>query len=261
MTDTIRLAVGTLTAVRIGPPRRIDARVAGRAMLLAPLVGLALGLVAESGVLAMRWLIPEPTKWLPVAVVGLVIMTLLTRAIHLDGLADSADGLGSGKRGAEALEVMKKSDIGAFGVIALILVLLVQVTSLYTALELGRGTLALVGGAMVSRLAMTLSCLRGVPAARDSGLGATFASTVPIAGAACVTGAVACVLGAIVWLDDDIAYPYLVNTGAAMLVALLVAAGFVRHCVKRFGGVTGDVMGAAGELAFATFALMICFAS
>lgn len=258
MIDATRLAVGTLTAVRIRAPRTIDARVARRAMLMAPLVGLILGVVTESVVLFTRWLIPELNALFIAAAIAVVTLALLTRAIHLDGVADTADALGSGKSAAEALEVMKRSDIGAFGVVSLVLLLLVQVGSLYTALVLGRGTLALVGGVMVARLAMTWTCRRGIPAARESGLGASVAGSVPIFGAACVTVVVAIVLAAIVWHDDDIDYTFLLNTAVAILASLFVAGLFVRHCVRRFGGVTGDVMGAAGELAFAVFALLIC---
>lgn len=258
MRDAVRLAIGTLTAVRVAAPQVVDARVAGRALLLAPVVGLLLGMVAEACVLGLRIKIPDNDAALLVSAVALAVLALLTRGIHLDGLADTADGLGSGRPSPGALEIMKRSDIGAFGVIAVVLVLLVQVGALDTAVLEGRGTLALVGGAVIARLAMTWACRRGVPAARDTGLGATVAGSVPVWGAVVMTVLTGMLLALIVWLDDDIRYPFIVNTELSLLTALGVAYLFVRLCVGRFGGVTGDVLGAAGEVAFAVFATLIC---
>lgn len=260
MRDAIRLAIGTLTAVRVAAPQVVDARAAGRSLLLAPLVGLLLGLVAEACVLALRVNIPDNDAALLASAVALAVLALLTRAIHLDGLADTADGLGSGRPAASALEIMKRSDIGAFGVIAVALVLLVQVGALDTAVLEGRGTLALVGGAVIARLAMTWACRRGVPSARDTGLGATVAGSVPIWGAVVMTVLTGMLLALIVWLDDDIRYPFIINAELSLLAAVVVSILFVRHCVRRFGGITGDVLGAAGEVAFAVFATLICIA-
>lgn len=258
MTNALRLAVGTLTVVRVRPPSRITPRTAGRAMLLAPLVGLALGLVAETVGLMTRWLVIGYSDRLLVAVAVVATLALLTRGLHLDGLADTADGLGSGKDAAGALEVMRQSDIGPFGVITLVLVLSGQVAALYTALLLGRGTLALVGAAVVSRLAITWACRRGVAAAHPGGLGATVAGSVPIAAVIGTTVVVAALLVGVVWLDDDIGYRFVLNVLFALAGSIAVSQVFVLHCVRRLGGVTGDVLGAACEVAFLTFAVLIC---
>ncbi|NEE30554.1 adenosylcobinamide-GDP ribazoletransferase, partial [Streptomyces sp. SID7982] len=65
------------------------------------------------------------------AVASVAVPAALTRGLHLDGLADTADGLGSGKPAEDALRIMKQSDIGPFGVITLLLVLLAQVAVLF----------------------------------------------------------------------------------------------------------------------------------
>src|SRR3954453_11429656 len=116
MTDALRLDFGTLTLRRVPPRRVIDRRVGGRAMTLAPLVGLLLGLVA-AGLGALADL--ADFSPLVIAVLVVALLAVLTRAIHLDGLADTADGLGSGRHGDDALAVMSKSDIGPFGVVTL----------------------------------------------------------------------------------------------------------------------------------------------
>ncbi|MYV44817.1 adenosylcobinamide-GDP ribazoletransferase, partial [Streptomyces sp. SID2888] len=123
------------------------------------------------------------------AVCATAVPAVLTRGLHLDGLADTADGLGSGKPAAQALRIMKQSDIGPFGVITLVLVLLAQVAALAHAYEgsWARGALAAVVSATAARLALTLAARTGVPAARPEGLGAAVAGVVPVPGALAVT--------------------------------------------------------------------------
>nr|BFE88602.1 hypothetical protein GCM10020093_112030 [Planobispora longispora] len=105
-------------------------------------------------------------------------LALLTRALHLDGLADLADGLGSGRPAERALDIMKRSDIGPFGVVTLLLTLLAQVAALTEAASAGYGPPALAAACVAGRLALTWACREGVPTARPGGLGATVAGTV-----------------------------------------------------------------------------------
>jgi adenosylcobinamide-GDP ribazoletransferase len=163
--DGLRFALGTLSVLPVRVDR-VDRQVAGRAMALAPAVGLLLGLLAGPASL-----LPGPP--LLGAALALGLLALLTRGLHLDGLADLADGLGSGKPSEQALDIMKKSDIGPFGVMTLVLTLLVQVAALADA-----GMWALVTACVAGRLALTWACRSGVPAARTDGLGAMVAGTV-----------------------------------------------------------------------------------
>jgi len=257
MTDAIRLAFGTLTAIRVPAPSVVDRQVAGRAMLLAPLVGVVLGLMAGAAAWSIAWLVPGPGDRLLAAVGGITALAALTRGLHLDGLADTADGLGSGRRGADALAVMRRSDVGPFGVVTLVLVLLLQVASLDVALTQGRGTVALVGGVVVGRLAITWATRRSVPAASNEGLGAAVASTVQPLALAVVTLAVAGFLVAFALRDDDLGSPFVVHVLVAALAAIIASELLLRHAVRRFGGVTGDVLGAAAETAFLVFAFAI----
>ena len=228
MLDGFRLALTTLTVlpVRAG---RIDRRVAARAMSLAPLVGALLGLVL-AGVHAA----------LPAGLVGATVTVavgvLLTRGLHLDGLADTVDALGSYRSGEAALEVMKKPDIGPFGVAAIALTLMVQAAALTEV-----GPWAIVAAWAAGRLGIVLACRRGVPAARPEGLGALVASTVPTPVAVAVAVVVAA--GA-VW-----AVPGLPWAGPAVVAAVVAAVLLLlRHAVRRFGGITGDVLGAVTEV-------------
>ena len=112
------------------------------------------------------------------AAVAVTVLVLGTRAMHLDGLADTADGLSAGYDRERALEVMRRSDIGPSGVAAVTLALLLDVAALTTLLATWRG--AALAGVAVLRAAQLLAwaCARGVPSARPDGLGATVAGTV-----------------------------------------------------------------------------------
>ena len=154
--------------------------------------------------------------------------------MHLDGLADTADGLGSYAEPDRALAIMREGPVGPFGVVALVLVLGAQAAAI-------RDWPALVLAVATGRVAFVLCC-HGIPAARPDGLGALVAGTQPLA-------------APVFWLIGllllsplaDIAHPYIGP------VAIVVATGLVllltQHVRKRLGGITGDVLGAASELA------------
>jgi adenosylcobinamide-GDP ribazoletransferase len=203
-------------------------------MSVAPAVGALLGLVLGGLLWALR---AAHAPALVAAAVTLAAAALLTRGMHLDGLADTVDALGSYRRGDEALAIMKKADIGPFGVAALAVTLLIQAGAL-TAV----GPAAVVAAWAAGRLAIPLACRRGVPAARPEGLGALVAGTVPGPVAALdaiiVVGAAAAATPGRPWQG-----PLAV---AASLAAVLL---LTRHAVRRFSGITGDVLGAAVELA------------
>jgi adenosylcobinamide-GDP ribazoletransferase len=246
----LRLAVGTLSILRVRV-EAADRRTAGRAMALAPLVGAGIGV----GAAAVGWAARAYTDSVFVAAVAAVAAyAVLTRALHLDGLADVADGLGSAKRPAQALEVMKRSDIGPFGVASLILVLALQIGCVTAAYGQHRGGLAVIVAAVAGRLAVTLACTPGVPSARPDGLGAWVAGSVATrtaAGVAVLCLAASAGLGFVRGADGALL------AGAAVLVGVLCAMALLRRCVARFGGITGDVLGALVETAAAGALLVL----
>jgi cobalamin synthase len=172
--DGIRLAVGTLSVFPVRPGV-VDRRAGGIAMTVAPIVGVLLGAVAGVVLTLALWLGVTP---LPASVLAVGTLALLTRGLHLDGLADLADGLGSGKPAGQALDIMKRSDIGPFGVVTLVFTLLIQVGTLSEATTAGVGPIALVTACVTGRLALTGACLAGIPSARPGGLGSMVAGTV-----------------------------------------------------------------------------------
>ncbi|WP_426506644.1 adenosylcobinamide-GDP ribazoletransferase [Dactylosporangium sp. McL0621] len=228
----LRLALSLFT---VAPVRadRVDRPAVRVAMLLAPAAGALLGLVLA---LLAGGLVRLGAAPLLGGAVLVAFALLLTRGLHIDGLADTADGLGSYAGPDKALEIMKKSDIGPFGVAAIAAVLLVDAAAA-SALTLAPIVLAFAAG----RLGATVACRRGLPAARPEGLGALVAETVP----RWLLGLVTLVTGALGVLVDPLRGPL------AVLVAVLVAGALTVHARRRLGGVTGDVIGASIELATA----------
>ncbi|MEU8757456.1 adenosylcobinamide-GDP ribazoletransferase [Streptomyces chartreusis] len=247
----LRFAFGTLSVIPVRVSRW-DREAARGGMLCAPLVGVVLGCGAALLALALLFL---GAGSLLAAVAAAAVPAALTRGLHLDGLADTADGLGSGKPAEDALRIMKQSDIGPFGVITLVFVLLAQVAALSRLYDdsWARGALATVVAAVAARLALTLAARTGVPAARPEGLGAAVAGVVPVRGAVAVALAVtgaSVAAGALLGTDN------LARTALAVLAALAAAELLLRHCTRRFGGITGDVFGGLAETA-ATTALVV----
>lgn len=239
--DGWRLALTTLTVLPVRTAARVDRRTAGTAMTLAPVVGLLLGVLAAGVLEGLRALTPSGAL-LP-AVAAVAALAAVTRGLHLDGLADTADGLASYLPPERARAVMKTPDVGALGLVAVVLVLALQAAALAAAAQAGRGALAVVLAGGVSRLAVTAACTSATPAASGTGLGAQVAGSVrpglPLGLAVALLGSAGLVAGS--------------PTGAAQVVlagttGLVAARVLRRHVVRRLGGVTGDVLGALVEV-------------
>jgi len=240
--DGVRLALGTLTAIPAPPPRRVNRSVAGIAMVVAPLAVLPLGLLVAFVGWAGRELGLEPFA---VAALAIGALALGSRALHLDGLADTADGLTASYDRERSLTVMKSGNTGPAGVAILVIVLVVQIASLASVLSRPYGPV--LAGVLVcaSRAALSLAGMKGVPAARSDGLGVTYTQTVPRVIAMAVWAAVTAVSAAVFELSGIPWWHALIAAGAAVVVVGLLLV----RSVKRFGGVTGDTFGASIELA------------
>jgi len=219
-------------------------------MAWAPVVGLLLGVVAS----AVLLLADQPLGAGSLTASGLAVgsLALLTRGLHLDGLADLADGLASGKPAPAALDIMRRSDIGPLGVVTLVLTLLLQVAALSQAESAGhgRGPAALIAAVITGRLALTWACRRGVPAARPDGLGALVAGSVRPVIPAVTTAVTLAAAAAAVAISAAVAGAQLGWTlPLAVAAGLAVAFAVQRHAVRRLGGITGDVLGALTEIA------------
>ncbi|MFF1823000.1 adenosylcobinamide-GDP ribazoletransferase [Kribbella sp. NPDC058245] len=244
MIDAIRLTFGLLSVLPAGMPSHVDRVVGRRAMLLAPLVGAVLGGVA-AGVVALVQLV-RPDADLLAAVLGVLAVAALSGGLHLDGLADFADALGSRRDRETMLRIMKQSDIGPFGVLSIIAVLLIDVAALTACIQSHFGWQAILIATTASRLTLPWTCRTTIPSARPDGLGAIVAATVRPLTAALTTLAVLAAATALTCLTRSPTSA--IATAAAVLLTVPAALATTRRARTTLGGTTGDVLGAAIEL-------------
>ncbi len=199
-----------------------------------PLIGAGLGaLAALAASLSLTLGLPPGVS----AAVVLATLAMLTGALHEDGLSDTADGLFGGWTRERRLEIMKDSRVGSYGVLALILVTLARWSALTVILAHEAHWPALVAAGAVSRAPMGL-IMSLLPNARGSGL-SHVTGRPPLASA--LAGAL---LAAVLALA--------LSGGAALTMLALTAAATAALALsarKRIGGQTGDILGAAQQLA------------
>jgi adenosylcobinamide-GDP ribazoletransferase len=248
--DAWRLAVGTLTAVPISPPSRVDPAVARRSILLAPIAALPLGAVAAGVGAATLWF------GLPAVASGLLVVAavaVLNRGLHLDGLSDTVDGLAASYDRERSLAVMKSGTAGPAGVAATVVVVGIQASAVGALLSWWGGVLLVGVAVAASRAALLLGCLTLFPPARADGLGKGLTQAIrgwEAAAAWLVVGALLTATAVVV------GHPWWRGAVAVLLVVVVVLAG-LRRVSRRLGGVTGDVFGAAIEVAAATLLLAL----
>ena len=216
-------------------------------MVLAPLAVLPLGLAVALVLWAGREL------GLPTLTIGLLAVGALalgSRAFHLDGLADTADGLTASYDRERSLEVMKSGAAGPAGVAALVVVLGIQAVGL-GALAYDRDPVLALVLVCASRVALTITCAHGVTAARPNGLGASHAESVPspvVVAAWLAAGAVSA--ATLAWAGGTWWHVVIGFVVAAAAVGLIVL-----RATRRLGGVTGDIFGASIEVTLAILLL------
>jgi adenosylcobinamide-GDP ribazoletransferase len=238
------LAFEFLTIVRLRRGGDFDPRTAGESLTWFPVVGLAIGLsLAGADRLLSRAgdiEYPDPLGVPLIILLGIV----LTGALHVDGLADSADGLFGGHTPEQRLEIMKDSRIGTFGVVAVFFALLLTYLSLSRLLPEHR-SIVLTCAPVISRYAMVVAVV-GFPYARPAGLGKAFhdnASPLAVFGSSALAVAILYLIG--VRVDDASAGVFLVSFIPATILLTAVLGLFA---ARRLGGLTGDVYGAIGML-------------
>jgi adenosylcobinamide-GDP ribazoletransferase len=217
-------------------PARLAGTLSGPVLGALPVVGAALGALAAVVGWGMHFAYMAPLAGLA----AVTVMILATRGLHIDGLSDTADGLGCYGPSERALAVMRDGSAGPFGVVAVVIALLAQALS-FGVLVSRQEWLAIALAVAVGRVGAVVACRRGVPAAAHSGFGARVAGSQPL----WLAG---------IWVLAAMAVGVLAQPGrpwqglVAVVVALAAGALLVRHCVRRFGGITGDVLGASIEV-------------
>lgn len=229
-------AVAFLTRIPIPLAAPLDGKAVGRASIFFPAVGLLIGAVQAGTAMLLLQRLPDPI----VAVLVVAVGVLLTGALHLDGLADTADGLGGGRSREHALEIMRDHSVGAYGAAAIALSIALRIAALSSVTMFGaEGLRWMVLAPALGRLAPVLLG-RVLPYARPGG-GLGQAVTNGGVGNAELAGATATALVAAALLAGW-------NGAGAVAIALAVVIVFGALCRRKLGGVTGDTLGAAVEL-------------
>ena len=129
---SLRTALGLFTIIPVRAVPEIGRDEASRAVLWLPVVGVLLAVPAAGVLLAVEAGGHATPRLLLAAALAVGTLAALTGGLHLDGLADTADGLGSRRPRDQALAIMRRSDVGPFGVVTLLLAVVVQITALAT---------------------------------------------------------------------------------------------------------------------------------
>jgi adenosylcobinamide-GDP ribazoletransferase len=220
----------------------IGSRDLGRSMSYYPLVGLLLGVILWAAYGLFSHAFPRPLCD------GLIILLLaiLTGALHLDGLADTLDGMAAGKSTEERLRIMRDHRVGTFGVVGLILTLGVKFLALNSLPEEITGKTLLVA-LVLSRWSMVQLTYRTPYARPEGGLGKIFKENVKKREMVIATAS-----------SLIVAAFFLRFWGAVLWLAVGVSAlGIQLFFEKKIGGVTGDILGAANEIHETLVLLMV----
>lgn len=226
----LRVALSLLTRIPVGADPR-HGRALARAVPWFPVVGALLGLALAATYSGLRLVLPAPVASMAAVSLGVV----LTGAFHEDGLADTADALG-GRDREEALRILRDPTHGTYGVLAIVLSVALRAAALAT-LDVATAVAVLPAAHALSRGAAGV-LLRAVRPARTEGLGASYAAAVTPRGV--TLGAVAALLIALLSLG-----PWALPAAVVAGVGAVAVGALARH---RFGGVTGDVLGAAQQV-------------
>lgn len=235
----------TAFLTRVPMPARQDFDLA-RAAWAFPVVGAATGLLL--GTLGV--LLTGATGWLVAAVLVVLVEVLITGALHLDGLADCADGTGGRDRSAR-LRIMKDHSVGVYGVAAVVLALTLKVALLGSLLDGAGGptVLAITTIAWTLSRAAMLPLAAGLPYAREAGTGRSLVEGLTARRTWAGAVVAAALVGGATWAGIALTGAGFWVFPLGLLVAVATTALLVGAWARRtLGGVTGDVLGATAEV-------------
>lgn len=225
------LAIHFLTPLPVGRIEKVGEEELGRTVSFFPVVALLQGFVLYLASLILS----RFSLWLGPGII-LLLWILITGALHLDGLADSVDGLLGGREREDVLSIMKDGDIGPFGVVAIFMVLLLKYLSIASLLSKGKASALLI--APIIGKAAIVALNYGNTYAREEGVGKAF-----------VKGSTS--QGLLLNLVPSVLLPPLLFEGGGFISVIVVGLftlSFRAYVGKRIGGVTGDTMGGVAEV-------------
>ncbi len=231
MMKSLRAALSFLTILRLPGAAAISAADLRHAPLWFPVVGLAIGAAAAGLDFALTSALPLPVA----SVIVVLFLVAVSGGLHLDGLADTADGFFSSRPREQMLEIMRDSHTGPMGVAAIVFALLLKTALLLSVPPPARlGLLLIMPLSGRSALLVSMALLRY--ARPEGGLASAFvASRLHL-------------VWALIWLSVAGWLAGAVTGVTAGAAALVFAGGFALYVYRKIGGFTGDTLGAACEL-------------
>ncbi len=224
------MAAAVAFCTRIPVPVAFGAEDVGKAARWFPLVGAILGAVS----IGISWLLMPHLPSIIVAVLILLAEAGLTGALHMDGLADTADGLGGGKTKEDKLRIMRDHAIGSYGATVLILTFALKITAISSLIVRSTCSPYLVLAPMLGRWNIVLlSC--ALPYARPNPAVSRHIGTRELIWATAIVLLLVCA-----WTRWGGLIAWALSAASAALFGLF--------CRKRIDGVTGDTLGASEEI-------------
>jgi adenosylcobinamide-GDP ribazoletransferase len=229
------LSAAILFLTRLPLPRHAPEEGAvARGAWAFPLAGFVVGLIAALVYAIAHALVLFP--W-PAAALAIAATLLVTGCLHEDGLADTADGFGGGDTREKKLDIMRDSRIGAYGVCALVIALLIRTDAIASLTETSFVAAALIAAHAGARAAMP-AVMFFVPPARSDGL--SFTAGQPSAARAALAAGIGFLI-VLFCLGPA-------HAVVAVIVVAIVVALLAWLSVRQIGGQTGDVLGAVEQV-------------
>lgn len=232
-------AVAFLTRLPVGRRWEFGPQDVARSARWFPLVGAVLGGISVAALLGLTRIFPPMVT----AVLLAGIDALLTGAMHLDGLADTADGFGGGVTREDVLRIMRDHAIGSYGAVSVVLVLALKIATVTALIEGHRAIFGLLLAPVLGRWAAVLLSATQ-PYARPVDAGGPLTAGAPVR----FMGRKEWILASAITVAIAISFQPWRGCAALLLVAL-ASAGWAWYCRRRIGGITGDTLGAAIEIA------------
>lgn len=239
--EQIYLAAQLLTILPVPQVRQVTEADLGRSMRYYPLVGLAMGVVLA----AAQYLLSRRLAEIPTAAIVLVLLVILSGALHWDGVADVCDGFYKGKDKAEILAIMKDSHCGAMAIVGIVCLFALKLAFLSSLPSVSAWKAALLMP-VAGRWGMVLLAA-SAPYARGEGTAKAYVDHAGFTEALIAALIAAAAMGAVI--------------GTAGLIFLCALSAFTlafrQYAISKIGGVTGDVLGACGEFNECAFLLLV----
>lgn len=251
----IALLFKFMTRLPVGFEPKFDSDNLGKSMKFFPIVGMVMGIILFGFYWGLSYIIYSP---MVMAVILVIIEVILTGGLHLDGLADTFDGIFSYRSKQKMLDIMKDSRLGTNGGLVLILYFILKVALIYElemVVGLSTGVIFLLIPAF-ARLNSVINCA-SAPYARATGMGKTFVDHTNSCGVLVAT-VLTLIYGAVVCKIFMLPYTLLITIPVLMVLGYI----FSKLMTRKIGGITGDTLGAVVELSevIGIFILYVCTA-